>query len=66
MLSLFSADKTMDIGMDTATPVTSDYAEGEANAFQGKINWVRIDLEDDNVSHLVPEEVLYHSAVGRQ
>ena len=64
--SVFSADETMDIGIDTATPVTSDYPEAEANAFQGKIDWVRIDIEDDDVSHLIPEEVLYHSAIGRQ
>ena len=64
--SVFSADETMDIGIDTATPVTSDYPEAEANAFQGEIDWVRIDIEDDDVSHLIPEEVLYHSAIGRQ
>ena len=53
---VFSADETMDIGGDLALPVTDDYPEGDANAFQGKIHWVRIDLEDDDVSHLEPEE----------
>ena len=37
-------------------PVTDDYPEGESNKFNGKLNWVRIDLEQDDVSHLEPEE----------
>jgi arylsulfatase A-like enzyme len=63
---VFSADETLDIGGDLALPVTDDYPEGEANKFSGKINWVRIDLEEDNVSHLEPEELKYHRALARQ
>ncbi|MGB3715574.1 MAG: arylsulfatase [Candidatus Promineifilaceae bacterium] len=63
---VFSADETMDVGGDTALPVTGDYPEGEKNAFQGKILWVRIDLEDDDVSHLEPQELKYHRALARQ
>ncbi|MEA1978944.1 MAG: arylsulfatase, partial [Chloroflexota bacterium] len=63
---IFSADETLDIGGDLALPVTDDYPEGESNKFSGKINWVRIDLEDDNVSHLEPEELKYHRALARQ
>ena len=40
---LFSADETADVGMDGATPVTEDYAEGD-NAFTGKIEKVTVDL----------------------
>ena len=29
---LFSADETADVGMDVATPVTEDYAEGDNSA----------------------------------
>ena len=63
---IFSADETMDVGGDLALPVTEDYPEGESNQFSGKINWVRIDLEKDNVSHLEPEELKYHRALARQ
>ncbi len=40
---LFSADETADVGMDKATPVTEDYAEGD-NAFTGKIEKVTVAL----------------------
>jgi arylsulfatase len=63
---IFSADETLDVGGDLALPVTDDYPEGESNKFSGKINWVRIDLEEDNVSHLEPEELKYHRALARQ
>jgi arylsulfatase len=63
---IFSADETLDVGGDLALPVTDDYPEGESNKFSGKINWVRVDLEEDNVSHLEPEELKYHRALARQ
>jgi arylsulfatase len=40
---IFSADETADVGMDEATPVTEDYAEGD-NAFTGKIEKVTVEL----------------------
>ncbi len=40
---LYSADETADVGMDEATPVTEDYAEGD-NAFTGKIEKVTVEL----------------------
>jgi arylsulfatase len=63
---IFSADETMDIGRDTASPVTDDYPSGDANAFTGKIEWVRIDLEDDDVSHMEDPEQIYHRIMARQ
>jgi arylsulfatase len=63
---VFSADETLDVGGDLAMPVTDDYPEGEKNKFKGTVNWVRIDLEDDDVSHLEPEEQKYHRIVARQ
>jgi len=41
---LFSADETADVGMDGATPVTEDYAEGD-NEFTGKIEKVTVELK---------------------
>jgi len=64
--SVFSADETLDIGCDLALPVTDEYPEGAANKFQGTLNWVRIDLEDDDVSHQEPEELTYQRIMARQ
>ena len=41
---LFSADETVDVGTDNATPVTKDYKEGD-NEFTGKISKVTVDLK---------------------
>jgi hypothetical protein len=63
---VFSADETLDVGGDLAMPVTDDYPEGEKNKFKGTVNWVRIDLEEDDVSHLEPEEQKYRRIIARQ
>jgi arylsulfatase len=63
---VFSADETLDVGGDLALPVTDDYPVGEKNQFKGSINWVRIDLEEDDVSHLEPEEQKYRRIIARQ
>jgi len=63
---IFSLDETMDVGGDLALPVTDDYPEGESNQFSGKIDWVRVDLEEDDVSHLEPEDQKYHRIMARQ
>lgn len=39
----FSADETADVGLDAATPVTPEYAEGD-NSFTGKIVKVTVEL----------------------
>ena len=43
---VFSADETTDIGSDSATPVTDDFAAGETE-FNGRVSWVEIDLGED-------------------
>lgn len=63
---LLSADETLDIGLDSASPVTDDYPGGEGNAFAGTIEWVQIDLEDDDVSHMEDPEQTYHRIMARQ
>ena len=63
---VFSADETMDIGRDTASPVTDDYPSGPANEFSGELAWVQIDLEDDDVSHLEDPELTYRRIMARQ
>ena len=53
---LFSADETCDVGKETGSTVSPDYAP-EGNAFSGKVHWVQIDLEKDDQDHLIaPEE----------
>jgi arylsulfatase len=39
----FSADETFDVGMDTGSPVSADYAS--PNPFTGKLGKVTIDLQ---------------------
>ena len=63
---LMSLDETMDIGHDSASPVTDEYSGGEANAYTGEIDWVQIDLEDDEVSHLEDPHATYHRILARQ
>jgi arylsulfatase len=64
---LFSADETADVGNDTGTPVTDDLAEGQA-AFNGRIEWVQIDLDAaaEDVDHLITPEERYRVAMARQ
>jgi arylsulfatase len=59
----FSADETVDVGRATATSPTDDY-DIKHSLFNGKINWVRIDLGDEDF-HVAPEERL-RIAMARQ
>jgi len=54
----FSGDETLDVGSDTATPVSDDY-DSRGSLFTGRIHRVQIDLGDDahDNDHLIsPEE----------
>lgn len=62
---VFSADEGMDVGCDLASPVTEDYPERN-NAFTGVIHWVRIDIGDDDLSHLLDQERLFDIAMAAQ
>jgi len=63
---VFSADETMDIGCDTASPVTDDYPSAPENQFTGDLAWVQVDIGDDEVSHLEDPEATYHRILARQ
>ena len=55
---VFSADETLDIGMETGSPVTADY---KSRKFSGDVNWVEIDVDKDaeDLDHFIkPEERL--------
>jgi arylsulfatase A-like enzyme len=64
---VFSADETADIGRDTASPVSDDYA-GETSIFTGTVNWVQIDLGEDaeDADHLITPEERLRVAMARQ
>ena len=63
---VFSADETLDIGRDKASPVTDDYPSGPENAFSGTINWVQVDLVGEELAHAEDPEQTYHRILARQ
>ncbi|HET9496914.1 MAG TPA: arylsulfatase [Candidatus Limnocylindria bacterium] len=64
---IFSADETADVGRDSASPVSDDYA-GEGSVFTGTVNWVQIDLGPDaeDADHLVSSEERFRVVMARQ
>jgi len=64
---LFSADETLDVGSDTATPVSDDY-DTRTSVFTGRIRRVQIDLGDDadDNDHLISSEERMRIATTRQ
>jgi arylsulfatase len=64
---LFSADETADVGRDSASPVSTDYA-GEDSVFTGKVNWVQIDLGEDaqDDDHVISPDERFRVAMARQ
>ena len=61
----FSADEACDVGGDTGSPASPDYGP-TGNRFTGQINWVQIDLEDDDHDHLITAEDKLNLAMARQ
>jgi arylsulfatase A-like enzyme len=62
---VFSADETTDIGYESGTPVSKDYTV-ETSRFNGKLNWVQIDLGEDDHGHMIDPEHVIHIAMSRQ
>jgi arylsulfatase len=52
---IFSADETADVGLDGATPVATDYKEGD-NSFTGKILKVLVDVKPIGVAEKAQAE----------
>jgi arylsulfatase len=42
----FSADETVDVGVEAGSPVSPDYGP-RGNAFNGEVNWVELDVDKD-------------------
>jgi arylsulfatase len=64
---LFSADETLDVGSDDASSVSPDYAP-EKSHFNGKVNWVEIDIDEaaEDSDHFITDEERYRVAMGTQ
>ena len=62
---VFSADETTDIGYESGTTVTPDYTT-QSSRFTGKINWVQIDLGEDDHDHFIDPEERFRIAMARQ
>jgi arylsulfatase len=62
---IYSGDETCDVGSDTGTPVSEDYT-GQGSRFSGTVNWVRLDIGDDNHDHLISAEQLMRVATAIQ
>jgi hypothetical protein len=64
---LFSMDETMDVGCDVGEPVSKDYGPKD-NAFNGKIHWVQIDIDNSakDDDHFIGAEERFMVAMARQ
>ena len=62
---VFSADETTDVGYESGTTVTSDYT-ASTSRFTGRINWVQIDLGDDDNDHFIDPDERLRVAMARQ
>ena len=50
---------------DTGAPVTHDYAVPTTRS-RGDLQWIRIDLGDDDHGHLIDPDKLFEVAMARQ
>jgi arylsulfatase A-like enzyme len=62
---IFSADETLDVGSDTASPVSDDY-DAPSSHFTGTVNWVQLDVGQDSHDHLISPEDRIRLAMARQ
>jgi hypothetical protein len=61
----YSADEACDVGKDTGSPASPEYGSRD-NAFSGAIDWVQIDIGDDDHSHLITPEDRLKLAMAKQ
>ncbi len=63
----FSADETVDVGMEAGSPVSPDYGP-KGNAFTGEINWVEIDVDKEALDqdHILTGEERFKIALALQ
>jgi arylsulfatase len=61
----YSLDEGMDVGMDLATPVSEEYPQND-NAFTGTIQFVTIEIGQDDMSHLLDPQLVFSSLMAGQ
>jgi arylsulfatase A-like enzyme len=62
---IYSADETLDLGIDEGTAVSEDYTSA-TSAFTGAVNWVELHAGDDNHDHLITADDLMRVATTFQ
>ena len=57
----------MEVGCDVGEPVSPDYGP-RGNAFNGKVNWVQIDIDAaaKDVDHMIGAEERFQLMMARQ
>lgn len=61
----FSADETMDIGVEYASPVSPDCGP-TGNGFTVTVNWVQMDIGKDDHDHMISPDERFKLAMARQ
>lgn len=61
----FSMDETLDVGQDCGSPVSEEY-KARYNEFTGDLNWVQIDIGDDDHDHLISADERFTFAMIKQ
>jgi arylsulfatase len=63
----FSLDETLEVGCDMGVPVSPDYGP-HGNDFNGKINWVQIDIDAaaKDLDHMIAPEERFKLMMARQ
>ena len=62
---IFSADETTDVGYESGTAVSSDLT-AETSRFNGTIEWVQIDVGEDDNDHLIDPDERLKIVMARQ
>lgn len=63
----YSADETVDVGVEDGSPVSPDYGP-KGNAFNGRINWVELDVDKAalDADHVLTAEERFRVALALQ
>jgi len=63
----FSADETVDVGVEDGSPVSTDYGP-RGNEFNGQVNWVELDVDKAalDADHLLTAEERFKVAMALQ
>jgi arylsulfatase len=61
---IFSADETADLGSHTSSPVADDYPD--PSEFTCRIDWVQLDIGEDDHDHLISTDERLRVAMTRQ